>query len=198
MIESDEDAVRSTLAPYEAKLLQAVHGAWDDWKALGLGGRLLFPARSRACLVHDFIVQRASAAFSGDSAVRVIRRDETAKFVFADRVLLRFKKADDSGLGSNIETQAILNFVEQQQELPGIPNVHKVEAVYVLNTLSTQIERVVIVARDGDVRLWDYVIAPTTTADIVTLPLVVKPQAGRGAKVKVRAVVEDQKKETGE
>jgi hypothetical protein len=198
MIEAEEEVVRSVLAPYETRLFQAFHGAWDDWKALELGGRLLFPARSRACIVHDFIVQRASTAFSGDPAVRVILRDETAKFVFVDQVLLRFKKADDSGLGSNIETQAILNFVEQQQELPGIPNVHKVEAVYILNKLSTQIERVVMVARDGDVRLWDYVIAPATTADIVMLPLVGKPQPGRGAKIRVRASDKDQKTETGE
>jgi hypothetical protein len=194
MIEADENVVRSVLAPYETRLFQAVHGAWNEWKALELGGRLLFPARSRACIVHDFIVQRASAAFSGDPAVRVILRDETAKFVFADQVLLRFKKADDSGLGSNIETQSILSFVEQQQELPGIPNVHKVETVYILNKLSTQVERVVMVARDGDVRLWDYVIAPSTTADIVTLPLVGKPQPKRGAKVKIRATDENQKK----
>jgi hypothetical protein len=198
MVEADEEVVRSVLAPYETKLFRAVHDAWDEWKALELGGRLLFPARSRACLVHDFMVQRACAAFSGDSAVRVIRRDETAKFVFADQVLLRFKKADDTGLGSNIETQATLNFVEQQQELPGIPNVHKVEAVYILNKLSTQIERIVVVARDGDVRLWDYVIAPATTAEIVTLPLVGKSQPERGAKVKVRSADEGQKKDAGE
>jgi hypothetical protein len=198
MIVAEEEVVRSVLAPYETGLFQAVHGAWDDWKALGLGGRLLFPARSRACLVHDFIVQRASSGFGGDSAVRMIRQDETAKFVFANQILLRFKKADDNGLGSNIETQATLNFVEQQQELPGIPNVQKVEAVYVLNKLSTQIDRVVIVARDGDVRLWEYVIAPTTTAEVVQLPLSATPQPDRGVRVKVRATDVEPKKETGE
>lgn len=197
MTEADEDVVRGVLAPYETKLFQAIHGAWDDWKALGLGGRLLFPGRTRACLVHDFIVQRAIIAFTGDPAVRTLRRDETAKFLFAGKVVLRFKKADDNGLGSNIETEATLDFIDQQQELPGIPNVHKIEAVYILNKLRTQIERVVVVARDGDVRLWSYVIAPTTTAEIVPMP-VAKPQPERGARIKIRGAAKDQKKETGE
>ncbi len=197
MTEAVEDIVRSVLAPYETKLFQAVHGAWEDWKTLGLAGRLLFLGRSRACLVHDFMVQRAIAAFTGDAVVRTIRRDETAKFVFAGQVALRFKKADDNGLGSNIETEATLDFVEQQQELPGIPNVHKIEVVYILNKLRTQIERVVVVARDGDVRLWNYLIAPVTTAEIVPLP-VAKPQPERGARIKVRGTDKDQRKETGE
>lgn len=197
MTEADENVVRSILAPYEAKLFQTVHGAWDDWKALGLGGRLLFPGRTRACLVHDFMVQRANAIFSGDPVVRMVRRDETAKFVFANQVALRFKKADDNGLGSNIETEATLDFVEQQQELPGIPNVHKVEVVYILNKLRTQIERVVVVARDGDVRLWNYVIVPETTAEIVPLP-VANPQPERGPRIKIRNADKDPKKETGE
>lgn len=197
MTEAVEDIVRSVLAPYETKLFQAVHGAWEDWKALGLAGRLLFLGRSRACLVHDFMVQRAIAAFTGDAVVRTIRRDETAKFVFAGQVALRFKKADDNGLGSNIETEATLDFVEQQQELPGIPNVHKIEVVYILNKLRTQIERVVVVARDGDVRLWNYLIAPVRTAEIVPLP-VAKPQPERGARIKVRGTDKDQRKETGE
>lgn len=198
MIEADENVVRGVLAPYETQLFQAMHGAWDDWKALALGGRLLFPGRTRACLVHDFIVQRAIAAFTGDPAVRLIQRDETAKFVIADQVLLRFKKADENGLGSNIETQATLDYIEQQLELPGVPDVHKIEVVYVLNKLRTQIDRIAVVARDGDVRLWDYVLAPVTTAEIVPLPLVASPEPERGPRIKVRAIKDDQKKETGE
>jgi hypothetical protein len=195
MTEADEDVVRGVLAPHETKLFQAIHGAWDDWKALGLGGRLLFPGRTRACLVHDFIVQRAIASFTDDPAVRTLRHDETAKFLFAGKVVLRFKKADDNGLGPNIETEATLDFIDQQQELPGIPNVHKVEAVYILNKLRTQIERVVVVARNGNVRLWGYVIAPTTTAEIVPMP-VAKPQPDRGARIRIRGAAKDQKKET--
>lgn len=198
MIFADELAVRAVLAKYETIIFQAVHGGWEDWHALPLGGRLMFPARSRACLVYDFIVQRAMSALADDDAVRVLTRDETAKFVFEDMVALRFKKATDNGLGSNIQTQATLGFVEQQQELPGFPNVHKVEVVYVLNRLQTQIEQVLVVARDGDVCLWNYVLAPDTTAEIIPLPLTSPPEVDRGARVKLRGVDGGKKKESGE
>jgi hypothetical protein len=198
MIRSDEDIVREVLHSYEDGIFKAVHGAWNDWGELSLGGRLLFPARSRACLVHDFMVQRAISGWSDDSAVRVIHRDETAKFVILDRVLLRFKKADDRGLGSNIPTQASLNFVEQQQELPGIPDAHKVEIVYVLNRLQTQIDRVVVVARDGEERLWDYVIPPADTAEVIPLPMAPSAEPVRGARIKVRKSDTDKQKDNGE
>ena len=196
---ADEQVVRAALAYYETTIFRAVHEGWEEWRALQLGGRLLFQARSRACLVYDFIVQRAMAALSDDPDVHVVRRDETAKFVFSAAVLLRFKKANDNGLGSNIQTQATLGFVDQQQELPGLPNVHKVEVVYVLNRLQTQIEQVLVVARDGDVCLWSYVLTPDTTSEIMPLPLAVPPEIDRVARVRLRgAGDEGQKKETGE
>lgn len=201
MILADEDAVRTILQPYHDAVFQAAHGAWNDWRDLKLAGRLLFPGRSRACLVHDFLVQRAVTAWSADPKVRVIQKDETAKFVIADQVLLRFKKADDRGLGANIPTQAFLDFAEQQHELPGMPNVQKVEVVYVLNRLQTQIDRVVVVARDGEIRLWDYVVMPATTAEIVPLPVAPSPEQDRGVKLALRRplTADDEKKpSTGE
>lgn len=158
----------------------------------------MFPSRSRACLVHDFMVQRAMSAWADDASVRVIRRDETVKFVIADQVLLRLKKADDRGLGANIPTQSSLDFVGQQYELPGIPNVHKVEIVYLLNPMQTNINKVVVVARDGNERLWDYVISPSTMADVIPLPLVSTPETERGPRIKVRKINDGKKKEAGE
>lgn len=201
MIRADEYTVRAALQPHHDIISQAAHGAWKDWQALPLSGRLLFPGRSRACLVHDFMVQKAMTAWSADPTVRVIQHDETAKFVIANCVLLRFKKANDRGLGSNIPTQASLDFEEQQAELPGIPNVHKVEVVYVLNRLQTQIDRVVVVARDGDVRLWDYVVMPDSTAEIVPLPISpAEPEQERGAKITIKrpAANDDKKSEASE
>jgi hypothetical protein len=195
---ADENVVREVLNPYENGIYQAIHGAWNDFKELNLGGRLLFPSRSRACLVHDFMVQRVISSLADDNTVRVMRRDETVKFLIADQVLLRLKKADDRGLGSNIPTQASLDFIGQQFEIPGIPDVHKIEVVYLLNSMQTQVDKVVVVARDGDDRLWDYAIIPTTTADVIQLPLTPIAEPERGARVKVRNIKDDKKKDTGE
>jgi hypothetical protein len=198
MIRADESVVRVVLQSYEHTVFNAVHGAWNDWRDLALGGRLLFPGRSRACLIHDFMVQRAIMAWANDSAIRVIRGDETAKFVVDELVLLRFKKADSRGLGSNIPTQASLSFIDQQYELPGIPNVHKIEIVYELNRLQTQINRVVAVARDGEERLWDYVIAPSTTAAVIPMPLASNYDALPSARIKVRKPDGEKKKDSSE
>ncbi len=195
---ADEQAVRAVLRHYEGILHNAFHGGWDDWRKLNLGGRLLFAARSRACIVYDFIIQRVMTALAEDRTVRTIRRDETVKLVFADTVALRIKKANDNGLGSNIRTQATLGFVQQQQELPGLSNLHKVEAVYVLNPLQTNIERVLVAARDGNVCLWSYDIAPDAASRVISLPTPDRGDGGRGARVKLRIVDEEKRHETGE
>jgi hypothetical protein len=195
---ADEDVVRVALANHETLIYQAVHEAWGDWKALQLAGRLMFMGRSRACLVYDFIVQRVRSAFDGNKNVRVITRDETAKFLFNDQVVVRFKKANENGLGSNIETQATMDFVDQQQELPGIPDVHKVEILYVLNRFQTHIDQVQVVARDGNTILWNYVLAPAESAGIVPLPLTPAAEPERRAKIKLRAAKGDQQKDAGE
>ena len=195
---ADEMVVRTTLGKYETVLSQAAFDAWVDWKALLLGGRLLFPARSRACLVYDFLAGRLLTALSDDASVHTVQKNETVKLLFGGQVLLRCKKANDRGLGSNIATQATLDFVEQQQELPGLPDMHKVELVYVLNRFQTQIDRVEIVARDGDTCLWSYALAPTATCTAIPLPLAPVADADRGARVRVKATGEGQKKEAGE
>jgi hypothetical protein len=195
---SQEQVVRAALAPFETALYEAFHAAWQDWHDLALGGKLKFVARSRACLVYDFLVQRIMAALSGDQSVHVIEGDETVKLVFGGAVALRFKKANENGLGSNIKTQATLGFVDQQQELPGMPGVHKVEMVYVLNRLQTKIDQVMVVARDGDACLWNYEIAPNRTASIVPMPQPQSTNGDRGVRIKLRALTEDMKREAGE
>jgi hypothetical protein len=194
---ANEQTVRDTLGPYEGTLVRALHAAWDDWRALQLGGRLLFTARSRACLVYDFIVQRLIAGLEEDKNVRTVRRDETVKFVIGERVVLRVKKANEQGLGSNIRTQATMDFVEQQQKIPGLPRLQKVEVVYVLNDLQTKIEQVLVVARNQDVRLWYYEIGPDRGAAVLSIPSMAPDDGGQRVRVKIRDAGEEQKNADG-
>ncbi len=197
MTVADEVIVRAVLMKHESALVDAILGAWEEWRALALGGRLRFPARSRACLVYDFIAQRAMAAFDGDDSVHVVCRDETAKFLFDNQVLLRIKKASDNGLGSNISTHATLDFVGQQFVLPGFPDVHKVEVVYRLNRLQTQIEQIAVVARDGDTCLWTYLLPLTSGDAVIDLPIQVVPLQPAAPRIKVKTADKDRKNETG-
>jgi hypothetical protein len=172
-----ETEVREVLARREETILAIAHGAWNDWLELPNRSRLRF-ARTRANIVHDFMIDRAMSAFSGDADVHPIVKDETAKFLFDRRVLVRFKKGDGNGLGSNIETQAVLAFTDPQLLIPGLPDVQKVDVVYVLNDLQTMIERVAVSARDNDIRLWSYDIEDRSGAVILPLAQPVAPEDG--------------------
>jgi len=84
-------------------------------------------------------------------------------------------------------------------ELPDVPNVHKVEVVYVLNDLQTRIEQVLVAARDGDVCLWNYDLEADAGAQIISMPARIQDQrsGGQGARIKLRAVDEGKKSDTG-
>ena len=115
----DEKAVRAILAKYETTIFQIVGGAWDEWRALQLGGRLQFLARSRACLVYDFIVQRAIAAFADDPTVRVLSGDETAKFVFSDTVVVRFQESEWQRFRVEYQHSSHLRFCRSRTRIAG-------------------------------------------------------------------------------
>lgn len=192
---ADQTAVEATLKEFEPAILRVVHRAWIEVRQLPLSAPLEFP-RTRACLVQDIMVRRAKAEFSDNPRVRIVARDETIKFVFDEAVVARFKKADASGLGSNIQTQAVMQFVDQQQELPGLPDMHKVEVLYHLNKLQTQIEHVTVVARDDDRMLWHYAITPEDSAQVVMFPAG-QEEPQRGAKVKIRTQDSENEKKQG-
>lgn len=181
-----EAEVKEVLTTHEARLYAVVRGAWhDDWLSSPHRSQIRFP-RTRANLVHEFMVRRAIAEFDGDPEVKVFIRDETAKFLFRDRVLVRFKKANVNGLGANIETQAVLAFVDPQLTLPGIPgDVQKIEICYLLDDLQTRIDHVVVSARDGDTRLWSYHLNDQRADVVLPLPQPIAP-AGDGAVVRLR------------
>ncbi len=168
MASAIEADVRKLLDGLEDDVLEIVHGAWDDWMAAGL--QVLFP-RSRAVLMHDFVVRHAMAKWGERADIHFVERDETVKFLIRQLLLLRFKKANGNGLGSNITTQAVLAFTDPQLLLPGIPDVQKIEVLYELSDLETKIDRVVVVARDGDRKLWEYEIEDRRgLAPVVPLP----------------------------
>lgn len=191
------DFVRSNLSAYEEVLFEAVHGGWEDWRDLQLGGRLQFSSRSRACLVYDFSAQRLQASLAGDRSVYPVVRDETVKFVFGGAVILRIKKANDRGLGVNIMTQATMDFIDGQLTIPGVPEIQMVELLYELNELQTRINQVLVTARDGNRRLWSYPVS--RGRGVVVAPMLpLQPSDGdRGAKVKVRTVGPLTKRDAG-
>ena len=162
MDQSSETEVRKALTPYHARLRSAVVMGFDEWLAVAECrarngfAPILYP-RTIANYVFDAIARHARSMFSADATVRILDESQTVKFCFGGVVIGRFKKGDEDNLGQNIKTQAVLNFLDAQQVLPGLPpEAAKVEFVWMANDIGTAIEAVTVVARDGDQLLWSY------------------------------------------
>jgi len=171
---ADQGQVKDTLDGFTVRLRAVLDRAMEDWRATP-NKSWFFYARDRSGFIFSLIARHALTEFDGDSDVHVIREPQTVKFVFQDRVLARFKKGNANGVGSNIETQAVLNYIDPQGSFAGLPDVHRVEIVYQLNILGTGYAEVAVVARNHRTRVWAYPLTGRPTADIVPLPTRVPP-----------------------
>ena len=98
----------------EAKIWRGVDRAWKDVSA-DIGRYSIWP-RSRAIMMFERLAVRFQDHFHRSQTERT---DETVKMIFDELVLARCKKANDRGLGQNIETQANMSFCEAQDDLFG-------------------------------------------------------------------------------
>ena len=163
------DIVQPIIDRHREPIVTAVHGAWDDWlNSPHLG--VWRCKRSRANFVWEQIIERAHLAFDGSPGVRIINGHETFKFLLDDQVLFRFKKGNEAGLSVNVPTQLALAFHNHNQDLLGLADVHRVEVVYQLNWLETEIFDVIVVGRDEDVVVWSYGLLDSAAA-VVPLPM---------------------------
>ena len=188
-----EATVRPVLDEISEQIVSAIRGAWEDWLASDRNGVWRYK-RSRANFVWEQIIERANNALLGDDAVHVIDGHETMKFLVRDTVLFRFKKADETGRSSNVATQLALAFHDHDEDLFGLPEVQRVEVVYKLNRLETQIDDICVVARNGDQIAWEYSLLD---ADEATVPLPMpepKPERPAASIVKLKGVADDRKK----
>ena len=161
--------VRRILEDFEVRLRAILEAAWQEW--LELPNRARFSARSRASCVFDIIRRMALEEFHGDPNIRAIPKGQTVHFLFRDQVLVRFKKANGAGVGANIETQAVIQFVDPQMSIPGLlPEIYRVEVCYHLNKLQTQMDTLAVTARDRRRKIWSYELARPASGSVVPLP----------------------------
>lgn len=175
MSRMSENDVREALSPYHSRLRRVVTNAYNEWldiaryRASKGYGPVLY-SRTIANDVFDAIARHAKSEFASDKFVLIRNESQTVKFIFEGKVIVRFKKADEYGLGTNILTQAILDYIDPQQMLPGFPpEAAKVEVVWTANDIGTEIDAVTVVARDNLGVLWSYAIEDVATPENVTL-----------------------------
>lgn len=164
-----QTTVRPILDEIRDEIVSAILQAWDDWLASDYIG-IWRCKRSRANFVWEQIIDRAQIALIGHDAVHMIDGNETMKFLVQGEVLFRFKKADVTGRTSNVATQRALAFHDHEQDLFGLPEIQRVEVVYKLNRLETQVDDVCVVARDGNLVAWEYSLLEADEA-VVPLPM---------------------------
>ncbi len=167
-----EDEVRSVLQDFHTRLRRVVDDAWKEWLDTPGKAKWVFLPRVRAVIVFDFIARRALEEFADDPNIHVIAKKQTVQFLFKDEVLLRFKKGNAKGVGSNILTQAVLDFIDPHREIPGlVPEIMKVEVCYSLNDLGIDLSEVAVVARNQRSRLWAYPLdRAAPAADVIPFP----------------------------
>ena len=173
--------IESVLEEIREPIVTSMREAWADWRKSSHAG-VWRCKRSRANFVWEQMIERAHIAFSDDSKIRIFRDHETYSFLVKDRVLFRFKKADETGLTSNIPTQRALAFHDHEQLLSGLPEVHRVEIAYKLNRLETEIDDIVVVARNGNAVVWSYSLIESGEG-VVPLPISAPPLAPVGKSV---------------
>jgi hypothetical protein len=166
------------LGPYHALIWQIVHEAWAEWRTVQKfrveqGMSVLLYPRSIANYVFDAVARRAIPAFGAEPRITVKIEAQTFKIFVGGLVAARFKQGGEDKLGQNQPTQAALAFMDADGVLPGLPpETAKVEIIWLPNDIRTQIETLLVVARDGDRRVWDYEIEdPREAAEIIPLPI---------------------------
>jgi hypothetical protein len=165
------DTVKEVLKDFEPRLRAVEDRAWKRTQAVP-GYHLFMYGRTRSNINFDFIVQEAVAEFTGDKNIHLLVERQTIKFLFRDRVLIRFKKGNSKGIGGNIVTQAVLEFIDPELTFPGmLPDIHRVEVCHQIDPLGRSLRDVSVVARDRNRRVWAYTLPPAATgAEIIPLP----------------------------
>ena len=173
MLAPNLDDVKPVLNPHIPTVVSILHKAWRDWMDSGYAATWEFK-RNRANFVWAQMATYAREAFENHPQVHIVEKDETLKFLVNGTILFRLKKGTETGLTSNIPTQQVLAYHDHEQDLFGMPAVQRVDVVYILNVLETDIQDILVVARNGKQLAWTYSLLEENEA-VDTLPFIEVP-----------------------
>ncbi len=161
MIATKEE-VQAALSQYHPLIRKIIDDAWAEWRAVegfrqGQDYGAIAYKRTISNYMFDGIARRAIRVLGSLDGIHVKPEAQTVKFFAGGKALFRFKKGDDAKLGCNIPTEASLAFIDADRSIPGLPpETAKVEVIWQPNEIWTQIERELVIARDGDRLIWEY------------------------------------------
>jgi hypothetical protein len=159
---------KALLDDHREAIREIMFGAWEDWTQAGFAGSWRCK-RSRANFMWEQIVARAHGVFHDDKRIKILRKNESYVFLLDETLAFRFKKSDEQGMTANVPTQAAIDFHDPECELPGLPEISRVDIVYVVNKLETAISDILVVGRDKGEITWTFSLLDG--ADVVALPV---------------------------
>lgn len=167
---------------------RVVSGAWEDYMSYPIERRIIHSVRSRASLVHDHMIDRASRYATQENGVHIIERRKLYLFVFDSRIAIRFKKFDEELRTSNQPSKQVHQFKHQRQ-LPGVNAAHNLEAGYIVGPDGQSIQAIHLVCPSGNKAYWDVLLTENTQTTVIEDLFAQKIAAeaeSDGAKVKRR------------
>jgi hypothetical protein len=134
------------LGPYLPALRASIEGGWHDYRTLyDAHLRAVHDSTTRANIVNDHIMDRLRHAATPGSGMTVITQNGLSLVAVASgSALIRIKKLNKSGISNSYPTPQQRLFM-RQLPLDGMPDVPRLDAGYVLDTLNTTIINIFVV-----------------------------------------------------
>ena len=159
------DIAYGALLPYFDRLWGVVNGGWGDWSTeISPKVRALASARTRACMVNDFMRDRGSRLAEQDADVKAVIRRQMFVLVFSPpdfpgSIGVRLKKLDEDGISSNQPTLQVREF-RDQLALPGVQADYHLETGYVVDRFGSALTSIDLVCPSGEGIYWKAEIVP--------------------------------------
>ncbi|WKB54336.1 hypothetical protein [Eleftheria terrae] len=168
------DEPQRIASPYFSELVAVVNAAWADWMSSGYPAQMQHK-RFRAAFVWNQLLTHAKRRFDGRQDVRVEVIKNWEGLLLHDSIFIRFKLGYDDLLSRNYPTQSALDFHDQELDLFG-SGITRLELIYVLNDLGTEIQRIALIQRHKNSVAWaiDLLGKEDETQKVIDLPAVVR------------------------
>ncbi|TSA58283.1 MAG: hypothetical protein D4R39_01025 [Methylophilaceae bacterium] len=159
------DDAHHAMLPYFDRLWGVVNGAWGDWGTeISPKVRALSSARSRACLVNDFMRIRGGRLAEEDASIRIVLKQQMFVLVFSPPnfqgcIGIRLKKLDEDGLSKNQPTIQVKEF-RGQIPLIGVEADYHLEVGYVVDRFGSALMSVDLVCPSNNGNYWTAEIMP--------------------------------------
>jgi len=154
------DEAKTVLDPYLPTIAGCVDSAIKDYHRLDPEGRARFQKRTKASIINDFMTFAAAQQLRELPGVRLVRRQGHLVVLIGDKFRLKFKKLSPNLQPSNIETQSVLAFMNQQQEeFPHMPSpLTHIIAGYSWKDATQTVAGIHMVCPDGKRNSWELAI----------------------------------------